>query len=113
MLIAQPLPQSEETCKQLVFGALLCSASCLRFAALLQDLDATHTTKLAQWLLSLAVKLHKDRHVHCLPSVSLSLQQRCCCVLFHGHNSLASTAGQCMYLCLMSWGSTEGQQTKF
>ena len=40
--MAQPLPQPEESlCKQPAFGDLLCKASCLRFAALLQNLDTT------------------------------------------------------------------------
>ena len=42
LLFAQPLPQPEESlCKQQAFGDLLCKASCLQFAALLQNLDTT------------------------------------------------------------------------
>ena len=49
-------------------------------------------TKLALWLLSPAVKPHKDRYTHCLqlPSASWSLHQRCCCALYHCGNRLAS-----------------------
>ena len=40
LLIAQPLPQSEESlCKQQAFGDSLCSASYWRSVALLQNLD--------------------------------------------------------------------------
>ena len=40
LLIAQPLPQSQESlCKQQAFGDSLCSASCWRSAPLLQNLD--------------------------------------------------------------------------
>ena len=51
-------------------------------------------TKLALWLLSQAVKPHKDRYTHCLPSVSWSLHQRCCCALYYCENRLASETGQ-------------------
>ena len=45
-------------------------------------------TKLVLWLLSVAVKLHKDRYTHCLPSVSQSVLQCCCCALYHCKNRL-------------------------
>ena len=42
LLMAQPLPQSEESmCKQQALGNLLCSASCSQLAALLKSLDTT------------------------------------------------------------------------